>query len=107
LLLAAITFFSLGPASFRPVTAVGHAPEHFLIHLLLGLAFGIGYAQRWAAQAVGLTTFAGAIEIAQLFVPGRHARVSDFLVDAGSACLGVGLIFAATFIQSAVARRQQ
>ena len=107
LLLAAITFFSLSPASFRPVTVVGHAPEHFLVHLLLGLTFGIGYARRWGMQAAGFVAFAGAIELAQLFVPGRHARLSDFLVDAGSAYLGVGLIYAGTFIRSAVARRQQ
>jgi len=106
LLLAAIAFFSLSPASLRPVTAVGHTPEHFLVHLLLGLAFAIGYASRWGALAAGLVVFAGAIELAQLFVPGRHARLSDFLVDAGSACLGVGMVLGAKRIRDALARRK-
>ena len=36
---------------------------------------------------VGLVIFAGAIEIAQVLIPGRHARLSDFLVDAVSMCV--------------------
>ncbi len=31
---------------------------------------------------MALVLFAGAIELAQTFVPGRHARLSDFIVDA-------------------------
>jgi len=30
-----------------------------------------------------------AIEIAQLFLPGRHRPISDFLVDAAAACFGL------------------
>jgi VanZ family protein len=105
LLLAAITFSSLSPASYRPVTAAGHSLEHFLVNLLLGLAFGMGHVQRRGLLAAGLVAFAGAIELAQLFVPGRHARLSDFLVDASSACLGVGLVVAGTLIRDAIARR--
>ncbi len=36
-----------------------------------------------------MVAFAGAVEIAQLFVPGRHARMSDFIVDALAVCVGV------------------
>jgi hypothetical protein len=39
--------------------------------------------------AIGLVIFAGAIELAQLFAPGRHARLSDFIVDASAACIGL------------------
>jgi VanZ family protein len=35
--------------------------------------------------------FAGALEFAQIFAPGRYARFSDFLVDAFAACVGVAL----------------
>jgi VanZ family protein len=37
-----------------------------------------------------LVIFAGTVEIAQLFVPGRHARLSDFIVDA--LAISAGLI---------------
>jgi VanZ family protein len=32
--------------------------------------------------AIALVIFSGALEIAQLFVAGRHARVTDFIIDA-------------------------
>ena len=41
--------------------------------------------------AVVLVLFAGAIEFAQIFTLGRHARLSDFFVDALAACVGVAL----------------
>jgi len=41
-------------------------------------------------QFVALLAFAAAIELAQLLVPGRHARLSDFLIDAwGGNCWSV------------------
>jgi VanZ family protein len=92
-LLAVVAFFSLSPASVRPVTAVGHSMEHFLVHILLGVAFGIGYAKRIWLQSLGLVALIGAIELAQIFVPGRHARLSDFLIDGGAASLGIALVW--------------
>ncbi|MGC2079363.1 MAG: VanZ family protein, partial [Xanthobacteraceae bacterium] len=35
-----------------------------------------------------LVFFSGAVEFAQLFVPGRHARLSDFIVDAFATIVG-------------------
>src|SRR3954469_22906642 len=89
LLLAVIAFLSLSPPSYRPVTALGHNLEHFAVHLLLGVAFGFGYARRWLLLAMVLVGLMGTIEFAQLFVPGRHARLKDLLIDAGAACLGL------------------
>jgi len=101
LLLVAIALLSLSPASYRPVTGAGHTLEHILIHVLVGMAFGIGYAKRLWLLALGAVAFTASIELAQLFVPGRHARLRDFLIDAGAACLGIafawiGNIFAAS-----------
>jgi len=103
LLLAVIAFLSLSPPSYRPVTALGHSLEHLFIHLLLGLAFGVGYARRWL-MALVLVGFMGAIEFAQRFVPGRHARLTDLLIDAGAACLGIGLVWLGKVVTSAVLR---
>ncbi len=57
--------------------------------MLCGMSFGLGYRFAHLRQAIGLAAFAGAIEIAQVWVPGRHPRISDFLVDAISAGVGV------------------
>ena len=94
LLLVTVAILSLSPASYRPVTVVGHNLEHFLVHPLGGLVFGIGYAKRVWLLALGLVAFTVAIEVAQLYIPGRHARLRDFAIDAGAACLGIGLAWA-------------
>jgi len=88
LLAIAIVVISLVPATFRPVTPAPHAIEHLVAFATTGLAFGLGYQRRHLYQAFGLATFAGAIEVAQFLDPSRHARLSDFVVDAASACAG-------------------
>jgi VanZ family protein len=35
--------------------------------------------------------FCAALELLQLGVPGRHARLSDFLIDAGAVCFGIAI----------------
>jgi VanZ family protein len=65
--------------------------EHALAFVLLGLAFGLAYTgNRWltAAIAVGLT---GVLELLQLWMPGRHARLEDFMVDALAVCIGLAV----------------
>jgi VanZ family protein len=91
-----IVLLSIGPPSTRPVTGAGSNLEHLLIFLAMGAAFGLAYPRRFAVLPFAMLIFAGAIEIAQMMVPGRHARLSDFLTDATASCLGVGLSFALT-----------
>jgi VanZ family protein len=83
--------FSLVPPSDRPLTILPHSIEHLFAFFLLGLAFGLGYAKRYLLTMLLLIAFAALIELAQIFVPGRHARFSDFLTDAIAATFGVSL----------------
>lgn len=87
-----ITVLSLVPPWLRPETGAPHDVEHFAIFLATGLAFGFGYSRKPIVVVAALFLFAGMIELAQLFVPGRHARLSDFIVDAFALCAGVGFI---------------
>jgi VanZ family protein len=89
LLTAAIGILSLVPPSLRPETSAPHSVEHFTIYAAAGFAFGLGYKHRHDLLAVLLVIFSGSIEISQLFVPGRHARLSDFIIDAIAACMGL------------------
>jgi VanZ family protein len=89
LLLAAIVVLSLVPPTARPTTTVPHDLEHAGIFLLDGAAFGIAYLGCEWLLGIGAVAFCAAIEVAQLMVPGRHARVSDFVVDATAACIGI------------------
>ena len=90
LCVAAIGALSLVAPSWRPVTMIPHSLEHAAIFAAMGLAVGLGYpaARRILIAAV---IFAGAVELAQIYVPGRHATLKDFMVDALAACVGVGI----------------
>src|SRR5262245_7482586 len=89
LLLTLIVVLSLAPPAFRPQTSVSHTIEHAGIFLATGTAFGISYGRRGALLYVAAILFCAALEIAQAFDPGRHARMSDFLVDFISMWLGL------------------
>jgi VanZ family protein len=89
--LLAVIVLSVVPPALRPETAAPHKLEHFAAFLVIGLAFGLGYSRRPLRVALGVVAFCALIEIAQIFVPGRHARLSDFLVDAIAATAGVML----------------
>ena len=87
----AVTVLSLVAPSLRPVTFLPHNLEHTAIFALTGLALGRGYPGRIVHHMVMLVIFAAAIELAQFFVPGRHPRLIDFVLDALGACAGVAL----------------
>jgi hypothetical protein len=58
LLSLAITIFSLVPPSARPLTILPHSFEHFVAFFLLGLALGLGYANRYLLNLLLLMAFA-------------------------------------------------
>ncbi|MGO9847953.1 MAG: VanZ family protein [Methylocella sp.] len=90
-LLVVITVLSLVPATWRPETSAPHNVEHLAIFCATGFAFGLAYGRRPFLVMAALVIFAGAIELAQLFTPDRHARLSDFIVDSLSLCAGVAV----------------
>ena len=91
ILAAAVAFATLGPPTYRPHSELGQDGEHALAFILVGLAFGLAYSRnRWATVAVSVVMI-GVLEILQLWMPGRHARLQDFVVDALAACVGLAL----------------
>jgi len=99
-LTAVIVILSLVPPTLRPETGAPHGLEHFTIFAATGLSFGLGYKRRHVLLAILLVIFSGSIEIAQLLAPGRHARFSDFIIDAVAAC--IGLLMASLFSSAPV-----
>jgi membrane associated rhomboid family serine protease len=92
-LLMAIIVLSFVPAGFRPQTGLPHNLEHGVIFALLGAAMVLGYRIRfWTWMTLG-PLFAAVIEVLQLGVPGRHAKLSDFFIDAGGVLLGSACAF--------------
>jgi len=87
--LAAIIVLSLVPPGARPTTIFPHKIEHAVIFFVDGIAFGIAYRGYEWVLSIGAVVFCAALELAQLVVPGRHARLSDFFVDAIAVCIGI------------------
>jgi VanZ family protein len=88
LLAAAVAFATLGPPSYRPHSDLGQDGEHALAFLLVGLAFGLAYTRNRPRVAAIAVAMIAALELLQLWAPGRHARLEDFVVDALTACAG-------------------
>jgi VanZ family protein len=63
--------------------------EHLLIFGIAGLALSLAYRASPLYQIIGMIVFAGALEVAQYWIPGRHARMSDFVINAIGAIIGV------------------
>jgi VanZ family protein len=91
LLAAAVAFATLGPPGYRPHSDLGQNGEHALAFVLIGLAFGLAYPQRRLPTAMIAIAMIGLIEILQFWAPGRHARWSDFIVDALATCAGLAV----------------
>jgi hypothetical protein len=87
----------LAPRSFRPQTGVEHHLEHVLAFALLGLAFGLGYPGRRLLLALLGVAMAALLEVLQAWAPGRHANLSDFMMNAIG--VGAGLAVAALIDQ--------
>ena len=58
--------------------------EHAAAYLISGLAVFTAYPRRlkWLI-AILMTCYAGILEFGQLFVPGRHAAISDWAASSG------------------------
>jgi VanZ family protein len=91
-LFAVIIFLTLVPPELRPTTEFPHALEHIAIFLAAGAAFASGYPRREFLIGIASILVTAVLEILQLFDPGRHARFSDFLLDAAGACTGIMIV---------------
>jgi VanZ family protein len=77
------------PANERPVTGFQHDIEHFFAFALAGLTFGLAYAQNTRVNLLSAFVFTLVLELSQIPLATRHARLRDFMVDAAAACLGI------------------
>ena len=88
----AIVVLSIVPADDRPVTGFGQNLEHFAVFALAGVVFAIGYHLSPMRLLVVAIIFCAGIELLQVPLPTRHARLSDFLVDSVGACLAIACV---------------
>jgi len=95
LVLLGLVVVSLVPAAERPETGLQHDLEHFLAFALAGLLVALAYPTRLMLLVSGAVIYALALEIIQIPLATRHARLEDFVMDALGACAAIVLVYAA------------
>jgi VanZ family protein len=100
---ALVLVLSLSPPRYRMVTGAPRELEHFATFALVGLMLSLAYPEkRLQLLAFGAAAIA-AIELVQMLVPGRHAYLSDFLLNVLGFC--VGMAGALTLVRMSIRRR--
>ncbi|MGP9814549.1 prepilin peptidase [Rhodopseudomonas sp. NSM] len=87
LAILAIVALSLVPGEMRPSIGLAKAAEHGLAYLAVAAVLTV-FNRAGAAHVFALVVFAGALEIAQSWVPGRDPDPIDFLGSAAGAVIG-------------------
>ena len=97
----AILVLSVVPADDRPVTGAGQGFEHFTAFALVAGMFAIGYRLSLIRLLLLALFFCGAIELLQVPLPTRHARVSDFVIDLVGSYFAIAFVYAANQLTGA------
>lgn len=91
LLVIGLVVVTVVPASERPITGVQHYYEHFLAFGFVGLFFALAYSQRPILLMLSAIVFTAGLELLQIPLPTRHARLEDFFTDALASWVGIGV----------------
>jgi VanZ family protein len=90
-----LTVASWTPGQEMVRTGFNTRLEHTTAYLIAGIAVLAAYPQKppWLI-AVLLSVYAGVLELGQMYVPGRHAELLDWLASSGGvACACVTVFF--------------
>ena len=93
----AIVVLSVAPAADRPVTGAGQSFEHFSAFALVAAMFAIGYRLPLAQRLFTATVFCAGIELLQIPLPSRHARISDFAIDVVASWVAIAVVLSSEF----------
>jgi len=102
--LAVLCLLSWLPGDEMVRTGLGGHIEHAIAYMGATAIIAFAYAGRFGAAMVvtALVLYAGLMEAGQVFAPGRHAAIWDFLASASGVGLG-GLLYRLT--RPRIARR--
>ena len=93
------------PANYRPTTPAPHDIEHLAAFAIAGILVGLSFRSPPLVLFVAAVAFAALLELLQLGIPTRHARLSDFIVN----CLGswIGLTIGHVVLRAMLRARHQ
>ncbi len=90
LCIALIVWLSLVPGTMRPHTGASGHFEHFMAYAGTGFFCALGASRRGPLLwGLALTLLSGALEVAQLEVPGRSGEFGGFFFSSLGAWLGI------------------
>jgi VanZ family protein len=91
----ALIVLSVAPGNERPHTGVFPGQiEHVIAYCGTAGVLALGYstARERLGMVVMLAFLAGALEVVQLGIPGRHSQFIDFAASSAGACLGMSVV---------------
>ena len=89
--LGVLMVITLGPLRLRPRLSLDPVTDRAIGFAALGYGFTLAYPRRPGAVAALVVVAAAGLELGQLMVPGRHARLPDALVKAFGGLVGLAL----------------
>jgi VanZ family protein len=92
-LVMGLVVITVVPASERPVTGLQHGFEHFLAFGFVGFIFTLAYSQKPIVLMLSAIVFTAVLELIQIPLPTRHARLEDFFTDGLASCVGIGFAY--------------
>jgi VanZ family protein len=84
-----LTILTIVPASARPETGVQHDLEHFVAFVIAGFLFAYSHKMRISGLLTCAVVFTLVLELLQIPIPTRHARLEDFIVNAAAVSIGI------------------
>jgi hypothetical protein len=90
-LICALAFVTLGPIQVRPVTGQPASLERLVAFGAVGAVFWAAYPKQRLFVLLFVLATVACLEVAQIYIPGRHGRVGDAAVKASGALVGAAL----------------
>ncbi len=92
------------PAEHITRTGAPGFAEHFLAYFIASICVAIGFVNQFSKIRIslGLVVFAGAMELAQNFIPSRDPNILDFLSGAIGVVSGIALVYLMPSVRQAI-----
>lgn len=88
-LLFFVTYATVSPIQARPSLPTSSSIEHVAAFACVGVLFCLAYPRRIALVCLIVLCSAFMLELVQLLMPGRHARIQDAIEKLAGGAMGI------------------
>jgi len=89
--IAVLILLTIVPADERPTTPLSHSVEHIAAFAIAGTLVGLSFRLPLFALSASAVAFAGCLELLQVMIPTRHARLIDFFDNSLGSWIGLAI----------------